>query len=56
MNGVIHNTSKNRYYEAGQMVNHISVYQNSLIEEDFKALTEVTAVMYSRETFLIIIK
>ena len=52
MSGVIHNTTNDRYFEAGQMVNHIDIYQNTLITESYKAYTEVTAVKFSRETFL----
>lgn len=53
MNGVVHNTTTGRYFEAGQMINHDCIVKKQLIFEDLVADTaDVSVIKYERETFL----
>lgn len=55
MNGVIHNQSTDRYFEAGQMINHDCIKEKTLIIHDYVAETDVSVLKYDRDTFHLII-
>ena len=55
MNGVVHNTTTNRYFERGQMLNHGEVMTFTPIENDLWAKTEVSVLKYDKHTFSLIL-
>mmetsp|Transcript_5915 Transcript_5915/g.10087 ORF Transcript_5915/g.10087 Transcript_5915/m.10087 type:complete len:219 (+) Transcript_5915:144-800(+) len=55
MNGVVHNLTTDRYFEAGQMINHDCIIQKTSITQDYIAESDVSALKYERETFLMIL-
>lgn len=52
VSGVVENTTTNRFYESGQMINHDIVMRKSIIMYDFQADTDVSVLKYSKATFL----
>lgn len=55
MNGVVHNQTTDRYFEAGQMINHDCITEKTLITQDCVAETDVSVLKYDRDTFQLII-
>jgi CRP-like cAMP-binding protein len=51
MNGVVHNKTTNRYFEAGQMINHDFIMLQTPITEEYVAESDVSALKYEREIF-----
>ena len=51
MNGVVHNTSTDRYFERGQMICHDFVVNKTPILHDNIAWSDVSMLKYDRATF-----
>ena len=56
MSGVVKNLNTERYFEAGQMINHDAVFNHTDVLHDYHCETDVSTVKYSKETFLNICK
>lgn len=51
MTGVVKNTSQNRYFEAGHMINHDSILNKTLVTLNYLAETEVMVLKYEAGVF-----
>lgn len=51
MNGVVKNTTTNKFYEAGHVINHDVILKKINIEHDYVAETEVIVLKYEADVF-----
>jgi len=52
MNGIVMNTTTNRYYESGQILNHDCIVRKTSVQHNYIAHTDIAVFRYDKETFL----